>query len=119
MNNNCPPDRLNTSDYITPYYGPLVPCNAVECDPCNPAFWPQQVNETYLGPQESNQIEKSNIVNGAWSTAYGWHGDLNLRTYQYQFFDAMIQPPASQNYWPRPPGTDPNYCPNKTPINNK
>lgn len=98
------PCRVRPDQYLTPYYGPSVPCNATECDPCDPKLWNQNVSYGY-NPELVAMKEKSNIVSGGWRTAFGWHGDLNLRSYQYQFFERNILTPINF-YWTRPPHTD-------------
>jgi len=98
------PCRLNPDSYIAPYYGPIVPCDAEECDPFNPNLWKQEINNQF-NIQQSNQATNQNIQQGGWSTAYGWHGDLNARTYYYTFFDKQIKTPINF-YWTNWPRTD-------------
>ena len=102
------PNRRLTTDYITPYYGPLVPLSTVECDPCNPVFWTARANESKSSPNclQLNETVKNNMNNNSWSTAFGWHGDLNLRAYQYQFSGYVVRHPSNRNYWAYPPHTN-------------
>lgn len=101
------PCRLHPYQYLTPYYGPTVPCNAQECDPCNPKLWNQNV-QTQFNPTNSNNMCERNINQGGWRTAFGWHGDLNARQYAYQFFDEQIKTPINF-YFPNWPHTDYNW----------